>query len=183
MGVLITITQKPDGFGTITGAGEHPVSTEVTLSAAAVDPTYPFLYFVDEGGTQHASPYIFTTPAEEGAKLAYTAVFDYLLRYWLQAQIHIELEEASLTSILIGRDLAPNVHFSDTTLKQQELCWADCIKVIITSWGELTEKMQGWTSTKKLTYRKSLIDMMNNIYAKYGEEVYGSVIVSRSNLW
>lgn len=183
MSYIINISQEPKGFGTVTGAGEQTVETEITLTATAADASYPFIqYILESGEVVTTNPYTFTTPSEDG-ETTIQVIFDYQLRAWLQAETFIEMEEDSLTAILVARELGPHVQFVATTKREQELTWADCIKVIITSWGEHTEKMQGWSSTRKLKYRKSLIDMMNNIYAKYGEDEYGSVIVSRSNLW
>lgn len=171
MEVIINIS--PLGAGTVTGGGTHGEGDSVTLTATATKASHPLKHYLVDGVIQSANPYEFVAPATD---VNVEAIFDYSFEGWLQSQIQIEMSEDTLVGVMINRGVPIDAMLLDVTEKLRWLCVADCCVLILTNWTENTEKMQGWTSTRKLTYSDDLKDLANRLYDKWDEDT----IIGRS---
>lgn len=172
---------NPSGFGKVTGGGTKSSGDDVSILATPSE-SYPFLHFVVDGTTiVTANPYEFIAGTEDVNLVAY---FDYSLITWLDSQIKVELDRITYIGVLENRKVAIDIQKVDATEKEVDLCYADCLKAILADYNETIEKMQGWSSAKKMTYKDEISNLMNFYYDKWGESIIEDGFMKTvSNLW
>lgn len=162
----VDINISPLGAGSVTGAGEYEAGTQVTLQSTPTKAAYPLAYYLINGVKQTQDPYTFTIAEDT----AVSAVFSYLFESWMQSMIQIELSEEALCSIMINRNVPLNAMVNEVTERDRWLCLADCCVILLTNWSEYEEKMQGWSSRRKLDYNNELKDLANGLYDKWKDD-------------
>lgn len=176
----VTVYTSPDGYGTVTGDGEFSIGDNVTLTATSSFTNWPFIYYLIDGVKETTNPYDFVASNDD---VTVTAIYDYKLFDYLKNTTGKTLDDGELISVITNRSLSVAILNEDATLEQRELCYADCLKIIITSPDSISTKRENWRESSSYTSKKDMINIMNGIYSKYGEDEIGGVITDASHKW
>ena len=176
----VTVYTSPDGYGNVTGDGEFDSGDTVTLTATSSFTNWPFIYYLIDGVKEYANPYAFTA---SDVDVIVTAIYDFKLFDYLKNTTGKTLDDGEIISVITNRTLSVALLNEDATLQQRELCYADCLKIIITSPDSISTKRENWRESSSYTSKNEMINIMNGIYSKYGEDLIGGVISDGSYNW
>ncbi len=176
----VTVIISPDGYGTVTGGGDYVSGNTVEITATSSFPNWPFIYYSVGGVKIYDNPYEFIAGSED---VSVIAVYDYKLFDYLKNTTGKTLEDGEILSVITNRQLSVVILNEDATVKERELCYADCIKIVITSPDSVSTKRENWRESSSYTSKNNLIDIMNGIYSKYDEDEIGGVITDASYNW